>query len=289
VTHYLVAGDGEPVILLHGGAPGSSASTSWSNNLVPLADRFRVYAVDRIGFGLSDKPDIAYTDQVVQEHLADFIDVLCLTRVHVVGHSLGAYVAARFAVDHPERVAKLVMVSAAPVVQAMEVPFPIPPARAAQDESVRRFLDQPARETLRAVLEGFTFFPDALTDGTVEAHLANVCSVGGMNALRSRVTPIPEQPDLWQRYCLRYRLPKLTHPLMLVWGAEDRPCPVEMAHRLRDALPNLVALRVISDAGHHVQGDQPHTFNDLVVRFLGDSAPATSTDGFPRFQERPTP
>lgn len=56
--------------------------------------------------------------------------------------------------------------------------------------------------------------------------------------------------------------------MLLIWGAEDRPCPVEMAYQLREALPGLKMLHVVPGAGHHVQADQPELFNDVVGRFL---------------------
>src|SRR4051794_22176204 len=99
-TRYVEAGDGEPVVLVHGGGPGAAGEFGWPNTIPALAERFRVIALDVLGFGLTDKPaDLAYSHQDQVDHLAGFIDTLCLAPVKLVGNSMGAYNAVKCTLD----------------------------------------------------------------------------------------------------------------------------------------------------------------------------------------------
>src|ERR671933_1628607 len=91
-THYVHAGEGEPVVLVHGGGPGAGGASGWGNTIPALAKQFHVSAIDLIGAGHTDKPLIEYSFQTLVEHVAGFVDALNLDRVRVVGNSQGAYV-----------------------------------------------------------------------------------------------------------------------------------------------------------------------------------------------------
>ncbi|MBV9119293.1 MAG: alpha/beta fold hydrolase, partial [Chloroflexi bacterium] len=91
-THYLEAGDGPPVVLVHGGGPGSSGQWGWFHTIPDLSKHFRVLAIDQLGFGETEKPaHLSYSHQDRVDHLAAFVDVLCLAPVNLVGNSMGAY------------------------------------------------------------------------------------------------------------------------------------------------------------------------------------------------------
>ena len=119
-THYLQAGSGEPLILVHGAGPGASGWSGWRQTIPELSKHFRVYAIDTLGFGLTEKPtDIRYTDQASVDHLAGFMDALCLEEVRLCGNSRGAYIAAKCMLDHPGRVKALLMISSGSIANAM--------------------------------------------------------------------------------------------------------------------------------------------------------------------------
>ncbi|MBM3945980.1 MAG: alpha/beta fold hydrolase, partial [SAR202 cluster bacterium] len=109
-THYLTVGQGPAVILLHG--VGSSV-VAWRDNLLPLAEHFRLIAIDLPGHGDSEKPDMDYSLATASRFMTGLLDTLGLERAHVIGESLGGMIALRFALDHPERVGKLVTVGTA--------------------------------------------------------------------------------------------------------------------------------------------------------------------------------
>ena len=108
--HYLEAGSGPAVILLHGlGGDGSN----WAPTIAPLAAKFRVLVPDQIGFGRSDKPLLNYRVGTLVDFLDGFMKQVGVERASLVGNSLGGFAAAAYALAHPEKVDRLVLVDAA--------------------------------------------------------------------------------------------------------------------------------------------------------------------------------
>jgi pimeloyl-ACP methyl ester carboxylesterase len=105
--HYLKAGSGPPVVLIHGGA---SDSRDWIDTMTALSDRFTFYAPDVIGFGQSEKNESGYYLSDFRDFLLGFIDTLKLERPALVGHSLGARFCLDVAMDHGDKVGKLVII-----------------------------------------------------------------------------------------------------------------------------------------------------------------------------------
>jgi pimeloyl-ACP methyl ester carboxylesterase len=106
-THYLKAGSGPPVVLIHGGA---SDSRDWIDTMNALSDRFTFYAPDVIGFGQSEKNESGYYLSDFRDFLLGFIDKLQLERPALVGHSLGARFCLDVAMYHGDKVSKLVLI-----------------------------------------------------------------------------------------------------------------------------------------------------------------------------------
>ena len=106
--HYVDAGGGFPLIMLHGGA---NDWHDWEENIEPLAQHYRVIAPDIAGFGKSDKSKSAYGIDDFVHYLEGFVDALGLELLHLAGHSLGGRVGLEFACLHPEQVSKLIAVA----------------------------------------------------------------------------------------------------------------------------------------------------------------------------------
>src|SRR6266478_6466280 len=109
-VHYVEAGTGSPVILLHGLADDIGV---WESVIPALAAKHRVIALDQIGFGRSDKPLLSYRVATFVDFLDGFLNQLKIKRASLVGNSLGGWVAAAFTLAHPERVERLVLSDAA--------------------------------------------------------------------------------------------------------------------------------------------------------------------------------
>ena len=112
-TFYLEAGTGPDLVFFHGGGIGIDAALSWSDNIGPLAERFHVIAIDEIGFGRTAMPaDPSQFNKVLRaDHALATLDALGIERAILIGHSEGGFMAAKIAVEHPDRVAKLVIVT----------------------------------------------------------------------------------------------------------------------------------------------------------------------------------
>jgi pimeloyl-ACP methyl ester carboxylesterase len=211
--HYLEAGHGEPLILLHG--LGGTAD-SLRPLVLDLARGFWVFAPDQIGFGGSDKPLIDYNLATLQDFLDGFLTEVGVDRVTLVGHSMGARVASLYALRHPERVARLVLISGAGY-------------RPDIDAEQERMLAFSTLDGARRMLQAL-FFDDAahVTDQAVEALFADRLRSGSAFAI--------------ERLAAAYRrgegfaddLSPIKVPTLIAWGRDDEIAPVsqgEKAHR----------------------------------------------------------
>lgn len=115
-THYIEAGRGETVVLVHGGGPGADGYGNWHSCMPLFAEQYHVVAVDMLGFGRTDKPDPAafeYTQSARVEHLIAFIEGLDLGAVSLIGNSMGGCSSLGVAADRPALVRRLVLMGAA--------------------------------------------------------------------------------------------------------------------------------------------------------------------------------
>jgi len=268
-THYSEAGDDGPaVILLHGGGPGSSGAAGWRFMIPALAPHFRVYAPDQVSFGQTDMSDPhAWPYNGIEslvEHVAAFADALCLDTFHVVGNSQGAYVAAKYTLDHPTRVKKLFLIGSATIAGAMGIAPIMTPGMKALIEY------DGTEKKMRAFLEAIVTDQNTVTDELVKGrndayHLPGVPEA---TKVFSDVRPkLISDPNLNQHYSLEGRLNKLTIPTKFIWGAVDKFAPPELAHQFQGKIPNL-PIEFIEGAGHQVQTDKPDIVNKMVIDFL---------------------
>src|SRR4030088_647552 len=105
------------VMLLHGTGGHWEA---YAPNLKALSEHFRCIAVDMVGSGFTGRPDYDYEIPVYVRHIADLLDVLGVARASFIWMSPGSWVAARFALDHPERTSKLILLSPAGLIATAE-------------------------------------------------------------------------------------------------------------------------------------------------------------------------
>ncbi len=111
-THYLVGGQGPPLVLIHG-AGARTGDQEWKANLGVLAGHYQVYIPEMVGFGNSDKPRIDYTIPLFSEFFSNFISALELRSPSLLGHSLGGGIALDFTLRYPGNVSKLILVDTA--------------------------------------------------------------------------------------------------------------------------------------------------------------------------------
>jgi pimeloyl-ACP methyl ester carboxylesterase len=264
-THYVSAGEGEPIVLVHGGGPGISGAAGWASTILALAKHFRVYAIDQIGSGFTDKPFVQYSLQTLVEHLAGFIDSLGLKKVRLVGNSQGAYVVAKYTLDQPGRVEALGLISTQNLAMACGVPDdPNRPKLPAFDGS---------KESLRAFLVSIYNDPTKISEELIESRFAIASQPGHREMLESLQRDrslYAQDSSLRQAWFVRDRLKELTTPYCFIWGEKDRTAPLSPLGLGLKALCPKAPFHVISGSGHVVQNDKPDECNRILIQhFVG--------------------
>jgi pimeloyl-ACP methyl ester carboxylesterase len=254
-THFYVQGAGAPVVFVHGGGLGSNAA-SWLHVMDAVASRRQAFAPDTVGFGRSAAPAIAYDAQRIVDHIIDFIDVLCLDRVLLVGHSLGGTIVARLAVQHRDRVAGAVMV--APGGGALGIAY-----HSDGHDALARVLDEPNAANVRALVQLLRSRDEGIDDD-VEARLAHATVPGHLNALRAFASAGSRARSL------EAELPASDVPLMLAWGKRERFNPPDLGDRIAAKLPNLRRYVTFEHSGHYLQYDEPERFSDALIDFFDE-------------------
>jgi 4,5:9,10-diseco-3-hydroxy-5,9,17-trioxoandrosta-1(10),2-diene-4-oate hydrolase len=260
------ARDGQlPVVLLHGGGPGASAWSNFGRNLPAFAAEFRTLMLDQPGFGESDKPAVEgnyFT--FAARALANLLDHLGIDRVHLVGNSLGGGTAVRFALNYPDRAARLVLMGPGGLSLNVFAPDPT--------EGVSRLAafaapPGPSKEKMAAFLRTLVFNQKLITDELVDEryeHASSPEAIAAMMALgMSFYDPATaEDGMLWRE------VHRLRNEVLLIWGREDRVNPLDGAlialKQIRKA-----QLHVFSGCGHWAQLEKFHEFNRLSIGFLG--------------------
>lgn len=273
-THYIEKGDGYPVLFIHGGGPGACGEFGWYN-VVPVIGKYaRAIAIDQIGFGLTDKPlDREYTHQFMVEHISRFIDTLCIDELHIVGNSLGAYIAARYALDHPGRVKKLLLVASGTIGTAMGIERGMTP-KAGQSEGMKTLTSYDGtKEGLGRFIRGIMYRPENFTDERLEKRWEYAKQPGIREAQKSFLnffqhTRLDDQ-NWKQWFDLKHRLPYLTIPIHFVWGRHDIFADPSVGAEMEQMLPN-ATFEWFEEAGHLVQNDDPESFNRSALKFLFD-------------------
>lgn len=266
-THYVEAGSGDPIVFVHGAGPGAYGWAGWRQTLPALSRYFRCFAVDTLGFGLTDKPADSCADQDSVDHLLGFLDALCLDKVNLCGNSRGAYMCAKLAVDQPKRVKKLLMVSSGSIALAMGLERTH--AQSAGMRKLEAYNGTP--EAMRQFMEIIVNDRSKITDELIADRVA-MAALPGHDQVQKlqqqyRAT-LKNDPNEMQRFELKHRLPKLTIPMHMVWGAKDSFAPPEFADELRKMLPN-VTFEMLENSGHQAQNDESDRFNDIALSFFG--------------------
>jgi 2-hydroxymuconate-semialdehyde hydrolase/2-hydroxy-6-oxo-octa-2,4-dienoate hydrolase len=248
-TRYLTSGEGDPVLLIHGGGAGVSAIHNWQNSMGPLAEAgFSVYAPEVVGLGLTDKPPDGNGIDAKVKHVRNFIDTLCLERVCVVGNSMGGRIALGIACDSPDRVKRMVLMGSTGL-----------PLKPSPELGLLRGY-KPSREKMREMVKAFCFDPSIVTEEVVEARYQMSLLPGAQEAYEGFMSRSSEM-------AMEEKLPSIKTPALLIWGRQDKIVPLELGEKMVRLLPN-ARLEVIDRCGHWVQVEQSDTFNRLVIGFL---------------------
>ncbi len=259
---YLDVGQGPTVILVHG---LGGSMWQWEYQQEALSARHRVITPDLLGSGLSDKPDIEYRPDQLLDFFVGFMDALGIHRAALVGNSLGAGVVIGMALEHPDRVDRLVLISGLPKDVREKVGAPM----------VRRAIDTRApawlatfgnwlggRSLTVTVLKEVVHDPGLLTPLVIERSYENRKRPGVIPPLLALAKNLP----IWEQD-FASRLSHIRQPTLVVWGEEDRVFPPEVARELQATIPDS-SLVLIPEAGHMPQWERPGDVNPVLLEFL---------------------
>ncbi len=275
-THYTESGgDGPVIVAMHGGGAGSSGRAGMAPLMQALPPGFRIAAPDSVGgFGFTDvNAPTQYGIQSRVDHLAAFVDAIGLDRFTVLGNSQGAWVAARYAITHPDRVERMVLIGSATLGLAMGFPEERTPAMAALQGYDH------TREGMRKLLEGLVHNKALITEELIDLRFASASRPGAAEASKAAMRGnryVQTDPVLRTQFEMKESLPAVTKaiPTIVIWGENDGFAPATLGRKLEPLLPD-ARFHFIDKAGHQVQNDQPAAVAEIVAAFMATKpAPA---------------
>ena len=255
-VHVLVAGKGDPVILIHG---GGAEAVQLAPLMSGLTGSFECFAPDRPGCGLTDRFD--YANIPFRQHGVDFVasllDALHLSKAAIAGNSMGGYWALLFALAAPDRVTKLVLLGG-PAGSG-------PPANAAP----RPPRGEPSLESTRALYRVVMANPDRVPTEIMDADFAASAIPGARQAWNSMLEDVGREASNRNccTYALRPELKNLKTPTLFIYGDKDMEGLPSLAHEMAELVPN-GRCEIVADAGHLVWLDQPRVCAKLLLDFL---------------------
>jgi 4,5:9,10-diseco-3-hydroxy-5,9,17-trioxoandrosta-1(10),2-diene-4-oate hydrolase len=257
---YREAGSGPTLVMLHGSGPGVSGMSNFAANLEPLSRTFRTIVVDMPGFG--DSPEVSYA-KPYPEHAADavvsLLDDLGIEKSHLVGNSMGGFVALETAYAYPDRVDRMVMMGPGGI--AAEIFSP------PMSEGARRLFDfmaSPSPAAMRAWVDTMVSDPTSVSEELIQERTDRALAPGAIERMRNVFgsLAIPsEHGPMWTR------TGRIPHRTLVTWGRDDRMLPLEGAFFATRRMPN-ADLHIFSNCGHWAQVERKAAFEALVAEFL---------------------
>lgn len=252
---------GTPLVFVHGIGAGTS-SFMWRKNFDALARDFRVYALDLLGFGFSDKPATApYSANLYTELIADFIREVAGAPAHVISISLGAAYAIRAADEHPELIDSLVLIAPTGADNLRSRPGMSGAAFYGLLQSPvlgTSFYNVMASErSIRDYAHKQLYFDKRrATDRMVAHYYATSHQPGAQHAIAAFLSGYLNADT-------RPPFARLTQPVTLVWGKQDHTTPIEQAAELLHLNPH-AQLTIFDRCRMMPQEEDPERFNNLV-------------------------
>ncbi len=250
--HYVEAGSGPTVILLHGLGGSTQA---WMFNIAPLAEKYHVVVPDQIGFGKSDKPLVNYRIRTYVDFLDQFCKQLKIERASLIGNSMGGWVAAAFTAAFPDRVDKLVLVDAAGHA---------PP----KDLDPRTFygLNPTTREGMKVLVSKVFYSKAFQTDAAIDQAIAARLAAGDGYTINSITESIIRGEDF-----LDQTVKTIKNPTLIIWGRQDGLVPLSEGEQFNKDIPGS-KLIVFDQCGHVPNLEKAGEFNAAVLKFLSEGA-----------------
>jgi 2-hydroxy-6-oxonona-2,4-dienedioate hydrolase len=257
-TRYIASGepDAPVLVFLHGTGGHAEA---YVRNLKAHGEHFRTYTIDLLGHGWTDKPDVSMDIAQYVLHLGKVLDAMKVERAHLSGESLGGWVAARFAIDHPERVDKLVLNTTGGSVANLTVMNRL-------KELTLRAATEPTWEFVKARLEWLMHDKGHVHDDLIATRQAIYAAPGASDAMKRAL--ILQEMDVRLRNLLTPNdWSRILATTLVLWTDHDPTNPVEEGRRIAAMIPN-AKFAVMTGCGHWPQWEDSATFDALHLAFL---------------------
>ena len=253
--------EGSTVLLIHG--IGGSLE-DWILNADALAKHHRVYALDLVGYGHSDKPSAGYSFSYMAQFVKDFMEAENIDRACLIGHSLGGGISLQFSIQFPSNVEKLVLVGSAGLGQQVTLLL-----RVLTLPIIGKLLARPSRKGTANFLKECLYDSALVTDELVDFGYSLASLPGAQDALLSTVRTLGNIRGM-RKDVLRPivdNLSAITVPTLIFWGKQDRILPVAHAQVAEEKIPD-TQLKIFDPCGHFPQLERPEEFNSIVLKFL---------------------
>jgi 4,5:9,10-diseco-3-hydroxy-5,9,17-trioxoandrosta-1(10),2-diene-4-oate hydrolase len=258
---YCEAGQGAPLVFLHGSGPGVSGMSNFARNLPVFATKFRSIVIDMPGYGRSPAREWSrpYAEHAAEAVVA-FLDAIGIEQTHLLGNSMGGWVAIETALLAPERVDRMVLMGPGGLYSTIFAP----PASEGSAR-LREFIANPSRQAMRAWVDTMVYDKSLITDELLDERMANASAPGAIERMRailaSNAMPSSHAPVI-------ALLKQIQHRTLVTWGRDDRMLPLEGAFFGTRQMPN-ADLHIFSQCGHWAQVERKSQFEQVATDFLG--------------------
>ena len=257
-TRYLHAGNGAnpALVLLHGSGGHVEAYT---RNLEAHAEHFSTWVIDMLGHGYTDKPGHLLEIPHYVAHLAAVLDAIGVDKAHISGESLGGWVAARMAIDHPDRVDRLVLNTAGgsqadPAVMKRIITLSM------------AAVEDPTWETVQARIRFLMKDRTKSYDDIVASRQRIYRQPGFVEAMRD-IMALQDNEIRARNLLDAADYGVITAPTLVLWTSHDPTADVSVGRRIADMIPG-ARFEVMNECGHWPQYEDSKTFNRIHLDFL---------------------
>jgi pimeloyl-ACP methyl ester carboxylesterase len=261
---YVVKGEGDPLLLIHGYGAGSWV---WEKQMDILSRHYKVYALDIIGYGFSDRPRIEYTPETYIHLLRDFMDGLEIEKATLIGNSMGGGIAWAMAALFPERVEKLILIDCVPPDVLNQV----------KNESFRTLaivkdipflpylvIGSRNKSSIKRILQECLFDRRFITPALLNRQWELIRFKGSTWVLYSTLKHAKDASRM-EGY-----LSLIDHPTLLIWGEQDLVFPPSVGEDLHRAIKGS-KFHLVKKSGHIPMWETPEEVNRVMLDFLKEA------------------
>jgi 2-hydroxymuconate-semialdehyde hydrolase len=263
-THLNKTGEGEAILFIHGSGPGASAFSNWQHALPEFGRKYLSLAPDLIGFGESTHPDsppegMRAWMRLWVDQMLNLLNELEIEKAHIVGNSLGGAVALHLLMEAPERFDKVVLMG--PVGAPVQLPVEL--------DRIWGFYEDPTEVSMRNAIRWFaydeSFIEDRLTD--IARMRLDAALQPGVRRSFEAMFPAPRQRHLDELVVPESALNRITHPVFILHGKDDKIVPYTTSLYFMEHLPN-ARLYLLGRSSHWIQIEHKEAFHSQLWNFF---------------------